>query len=320
MTQPRRDPSTELDHFFMQIGRASAQVAPVAATRRCCSANMADTFEAISASPRCLQETIEKAAPTLDAAIELFRVQRPFLADFADLSRRLRPAARELRRSLPAINSAFEVGTPVLPKTVELNQNLEDAFDALDDLFENPTTLLALRDLDTALTRRRAGHRVRRPVPDGLQLLQLLHPPAGRGAVGRPVGPDGRRHVAEPDHEGAQLAPAEQLRHVDRLAAVGHPRRTRTRRAPKDMQGNDLFRLYAPPYQPAIDAQGNADCQLGQNGYPNGPLNNGRYNRGDITDGSDEHGLPTRTSSARAATARSCRTTTTSPASRAAPT
>ena len=39
-----------------------------------------------------------------------------------------------------------------------------------------------------------------------------------------------------------------------------------------DALGQPLFRLYAPPYQPAIDAQGNADCQNGQNGYPNGAL------------------------------------------------
>ena len=60
----------------------------------------------------------------------------------------------------------------------------------------------------------------------------------------------------------------------------------------KDAQGNDLFRLYAPPYQPAIDAQGNADCQLGQAGYPNGRLNNGRYELGNLHDASDDHGLP----------------------------
>ena len=60
----------------------------------------------------------------------------------------------------------------------------------------------------------------------------------------------------------------------------------------KDAQGNPLFRLYAPPYQPAIDAQGNADCQLGQNGYPNGALSDGPYPKGDVQDGSDEHGLP----------------------------
>ena len=37
----------------------------------------------------------------MDAAIRSFRVQRPFLADFADLSRRLRPAVEELPTALP---------------------------------------------------------------------------------------------------------------------------------------------------------------------------------------------------------------------------
>ena len=37
------------------------------------------------------------------------------------------PAAQELPRSLPAINDAFRVGTPILPRTVELNERLEGA-------------------------------------------------------------------------------------------------------------------------------------------------------------------------------------------------
>ena len=63
----------------------------------------------------------------MDAAISSFRVQRPFLADFADLSARLRPAVQELPRSLPAINQALAAGTPVLPRTVGLNEQLEGA-------------------------------------------------------------------------------------------------------------------------------------------------------------------------------------------------
>jgi hypothetical protein len=53
-----------------------------------------------------------------------------------------------------------------------------------------------------------------------------------------------------------------------------------------------MFRLYAPAYNPAIDAQGNADCQLGQTGYPNGALGPARYQPGDLEDHSEEHGLP----------------------------
>ena len=33
-------------------------------------------------------------------------------------------------------------------------------------------------------------------------------------------------------------------------------------------------------YQPAIDAQGNADCQVGQNGYVRGPIGSNRYRPG----------------------------------------
>src|SRR5215210_9430340 len=146
------DPSTELDQFFLQIGRASEQAAPVARTQALLFTDMADTFAAISANPRALQDTIEKAAPTMDVSIQSFRVQRPFLTDFTDLSHRLRPAVAELPRSLPAINSALKVGTPVLPRTVELNENLERALNEAKDLFENPNTLLALQDIDTALT------------------------------------------------------------------------------------------------------------------------------------------------------------------------
>ena len=154
---------------------------------------MANTFAAISANPRALQATIEKSPPTIDVAIDSFRVQRPFLADFADLSPRLRPAVNELPRSLPAINSAFGVGTPVLPRTVELNENLEKAFDELDDLFENPNTLLALRDLTHRARGHPPGARVHRALPDGLQLLQLLLPPARRGSPVRPAPPAAAR-------------------------------------------------------------------------------------------------------------------------------
>ena len=118
------DPETELDEFFLQIGRASAQAAPVAEIQAELFTNMADTFAAISSDPEALQLTIEKQPATLDTAIQSFRVQRPFLADFTDLSRRLRPAAQELPRSLPAVNTALRVGTPILPRTVELNEDL----------------------------------------------------------------------------------------------------------------------------------------------------------------------------------------------------
>jgi hypothetical protein len=44
------------------------------------------------------------------------------------------------------------------------------------------------------------------------------------------------------------------------------------------VEGQPEVRLQRQSYGPAIDAQGNADCQGGQGGYPEGPLVQGnRY-------------------------------------------
>ena len=115
------DPETGLADFFPELGETVGQLAPVAQVQAQVFADMATTFAALSSDPAALQQTIERSPPTIDTAVRSFRVQRPFLADFADLSARLRPAVNELPRSLPAINRAFKVGTPVLPRTVALN-------------------------------------------------------------------------------------------------------------------------------------------------------------------------------------------------------
>src|SRR5437016_4824646 len=49
------DPRTRLNEFFRQIGRTSAQVAPVARIQAELFANMADTFAAIGHNPAALQ-------------------------------------------------------------------------------------------------------------------------------------------------------------------------------------------------------------------------------------------------------------------------
>jgi virulence factor Mce-like protein len=283
------DPDTELDQFFLQIGRASAQAAPVARTQAVLFTNMADTFQAISSDPLKLQQTIEKSPPTEAVSIRSLRVQRPFLADFADLSRRLRPAARELPRSLPAINRAFAVGTPVLPRTVPMNERFEGAFEELDQLFRNPNTLLTLRDLRTALT-------VTRPAVEYVAPYQtvcnyavyFIHP---LGEHQSQVAPDKSGTVQtggvktvnnqQPNSYGT----SESSRNVD------IPPGQKARGAKSDAQhpygppGSELHRLIAPLYNPAIDAQGNADCQRGQEGYPNGPFAAAaRYGPGELPD------------------------------------
>ncbi|HEX6582308.1 MAG TPA: MlaD family protein [Thermoleophilaceae bacterium] len=284
-------PRTELDQFFLQMGRASAQVAPVARTQALLFTDMADTFAAISANPRALQDTIEKGAPTMDVSINSFQVQRPFLADFTDLSARLRPAAAELPRSLPAINSAFRLGTPVLPRTVELNENLEKAFNEAEDLFQNPDTLLALKDLTTAVTVTRPAIEYIAPYQTVCNYFQYFVHPLGEMQSVVQTGPTGGGTVL---NQNLKEVNTNQQNNYG-TSASSRPWDILEGQKPqgaKDRQGNPIFRLYAPAYHPAIDAQGNADCQIGQTGYPNGPLGPGRYKKGDIQDASEAHGLP----------------------------
>jgi virulence factor Mce-like protein len=283
------DPDTELDQFFLQIGRASAQAAPVAEIQAELFTDMADTFAAFSDDPEALQLTIEKQPPTLDTAIRSFRVQRPFLADFADLSRRLRPAAQELPRSLPAVNDAFRVGTPILPRTVALNERLQSATGELEDLFQNPNTLMSLRDLDAALA-------VTRPAAEFIAPYQtvcnyfvyFVHP------LGEHQSQLGMDKSGTVQNQGAKSVNGEQpnnygtiqsSRNVDVPPGVD----ARGAKAPLDGSmgppGEPIHRLQAPLYNPAIDAQGNADCQRGQEGYPNGPFTTGgRYGPGALSD------------------------------------
>jgi virulence factor Mce-like protein len=290
------DPDTELDQFFLQIGRASAQVAPVAEVQADLFTNMADTFAAFSRNPEALQQTIEKQPPTLDTAIDSFRVQRPFLVDFTDLSRRLRPAAQELPRSLPAVNAAFRVGTPILPRTVELNERLEGATLELEDLFQNPNTLLSLRDLHTTLTVTRPAAEYIAPFQTVCNYFVYFALPLGEHQS--QLSPDKSGTV---QNQGAKSVNDDQpnsygtiqgSRNVD----IPPGMEARGAEAPPDGSmgppGEPLHRLIAPltPY-PAIDAQGNADCQRGQEGYPNGPFTTGgRYGPGELSDGTPAGG------------------------------
>jgi hypothetical protein len=54
--------------------------------------------------------------------------------------------------------------------------------------------------------------------------------------------------------------------------------------------GLALGRLYTPFYRPAIDAQGNADCETGQVGWVKGPLSKNRYGPGTLADGTPTGG------------------------------
>ena len=283
------EPDTELDRFFVELGESAAQVAPVAEVQAGLFSKMADTFAAFVEDPAALQETIERSPPTLAASIDSFRATRPFLSDFADLAARLRPAAQELPRSLPPLNSALAAGTPVLPRTVDLSDRLQASFGALGDLMDRPSTLLALRDL-------REGVAVSRPAIEFIapyqtvcnHFIYFIH---ALGELQSPVqvGPTGGGTVL---NQNLKVVNFEQANNIGSIS-TSRPWDVPPGEDPKTARNaaGPLGRVYSPPYSPAIDAQGNADCQVGQVGYIRGPFTTGgRYTAGELSDGTPTGG------------------------------
>jgi virulence factor Mce-like protein len=265
------DPRTGLKDFFKNIGAVSAQVAPVARVQAELFTKMADTFAAFNRCPSCLQDTIAKNPPTLDVSIRSFRVQRPFIVDFTDLSRRLIPFANVLPTALPKLNSALAVGTKVLPQTVSLNQRTGEVFQALDDLVKEPSTGLALSDLRDTLG-------VTKPLINYVAPFQTVcnYTTAWITALGQ--------HQSEGVSNGTAervLLKEDNRMQNNRMGDAGADRPVDVPKGidPTTATGSNgpLQVFHGGPYFPAIDPQGNADCQNGQFGYIDGPLGKGRY-------------------------------------------
>jgi ABC-type transporter Mla subunit MlaD len=261
------DRRTGLKDFFKNVGAVSAQLAPVAQVQAGLFARMADTFQAFNRCPSCLQQTIERNPPTLDAAIRSFRVERPFLVDFTDLSRRLAVAADALPVALPRINSALAVGTNVVPQTVTLDRNSAEAFRALDDLVGEPATGLALGDLRDTLG-------VLKPLINYVAPFQTVCNYTTSFTNG--LGQHQSEGVSNGTAERVLLKSDNSMQDnrfsdvfSDRPADVPSDQNPRTATAPNH-QPLEIF--HGGPYFPAIDAQGNADCQNGQFGFIVGPL------------------------------------------------
>jgi ABC-type transporter Mla subunit MlaD len=142
------DPTTNLQRFFPELADAARIVAPVAEDQAEFFTNAAIAFGAISSDPEALRDTISEGPPTLEEGIESLPVQEPFLRHFAEFSHLLRPGVRDLRASLPILNSAIATGAKTLPKTVQMNRDLEDALLELEELVDDPKTKITLRRLE----------------------------------------------------------------------------------------------------------------------------------------------------------------------------
>jgi hypothetical protein len=177
-----------------------------------------------------------------------------------------------LPSALPKLNSALAVGTRVLPQTVVLNDNTAKVFKALDDLVQDPNTGLALGDLRDTLG-------VTKPLINYVAPFQTVcnYTTAFTTGLGQ--------HQSEGVSNGTAqrvLLKSDNRTQDNRFGntfddrSVDLPTGVDPTTA-KDPAGDALEVFHGGPYFPAIDAQGNADCQNGQFGYIDGPLGKGRY-------------------------------------------
>jgi ABC-type transporter Mla subunit MlaD len=140
-------PDTELRRFIEALANTSRIVAPVAVQQADFFTNAAIAFQAISSNPAALRAAISEGAPLLTQGPPELRRQRPFLSEFAELSRRLRPGVHQLRIAIPTLNDAITIGTPVLNRSVSMNQRLRGVMVQLKQLVEQPATKTSLERL-----------------------------------------------------------------------------------------------------------------------------------------------------------------------------
>ena len=221
-------------------------------------------FAAISLRPEALQETISEGPPTLETGIDVLPRQRPFLRDFATLGDELRPGVTDLRATLPVLNDAIEVGTPVLRRlAADQPQARGRRCASSNRLVAQPTTGVDAAAPQGDVRRGRAAGQVGRPGADRLQLLELLvHLPAERRS------PTATRSATR---SARSLTSSSRPRRRRRRAeSTGYSACSRTA-ARRPALGRHLQAVRAAdPQRPRLRARrasSDADCQGGQSGY-----------------------------------------------------
>jgi virulence factor Mce-like protein len=255
------DSRTQIGRFFQELGDAARIVAPVAGVNAQLFTDMATTFEAFSRDPEALKATISKSPPSLDEGIRSFAVQRPFLRDVTAFSKDLKGATHELRGALPDINPALETGTPVLRRSVALNERTKDVLGALNDLVRQPTTNQALRGLT-----RTVG--ILNPLVRFLGPYQTVC--NGWNYFWTYLG----EHISETDPTGTAqralnggVAPQRNgygsIGATEPVMGEGYTQ--------GDPRGDNAF-FHGQAHGAAINDDGTADCENGQRGYMKGNL------------------------------------------------
>ena len=103
VAQNLASPETNLTRLIVELADAARIVAPAAESQAALFVNLDATFGALREVARpYIQESISEGPATLDAAIESFPVQRPFLANTEGLFRELQPGAASLATTAPS--------------------------------------------------------------------------------------------------------------------------------------------------------------------------------------------------------------------------
>jgi virulence factor Mce-like protein len=246
------DPNTDLHGFVQSLADAARIVAPVSKQQAALFTSMADTFQAIGRDPQALKDFIAKSPSTMDAGIASFRVQRPFLDDFATFGRDFSGATHALRAALPTVNHALEVGTPVQQRSGQLNDELAKTFDSVKHLVEAPGTNAALRGITATMDTLNPQLRFYGPyvtVCNGPNYFFTYL----------------AEHFSELDSTGSmQRALLNFAGHQDN--SVGSMEAKAPANGENVKDGAPQFG-HDQPYAAAVDDQGNADCEAGQRGY-----------------------------------------------------
>jgi virulence factor Mce-like protein len=256
VTHNLADPRTQLAEFFNALDRTVRVVAPVAGVYARTFKTTADTFAAIDANPQALKDTITRNVPALRVGTRSLRVQRPFLNDLAAFSTDLSAATAELPATLPVINSALEKGAPVLRRSVDLNDKLQQAMVALRDFARAPSTNIALRGLTATVLTLQPQVRYLGPYVTVCNDWNMFWTFNGEHLSAQTN--TGTAERVQLDSQGQQDNSVGSME--SRFPAAG------LNVAP----GNVPQYLHLPTYGRAVDDQGNADCEIGQQGYMRG--------------------------------------------------
>ena len=252
------DPSTELTRFLRSLNGFFGTLDPVAETNAELLGEQASTFQAISQSPRDLEETIRQTPPTLSVSTDSLIHQQPFLVDLKRFADYMKPATASLKEALPSLNPALEAGIKVLPRTPSMNVRLDKVLHSLRALAIDPGTNLALNALTSTVGILNPMIKYLGPyvtVCNGWnyfwsELADVVSEQTTLGNAQRALLNFGNHQTNNVGTIGA-TAPADGYKPGD----------------VPDPSTADAEYTHGPAYGAAVTSSGQADCEVGQRGY-----------------------------------------------------